>query len=239
MYRPGSAGYSALRQAVRLWVKHAKDAATWCGCSWAGGGVGFALAPGSLSVVSLVAGGAAGVTLAVWRWRRPSQWRSWLQGARAEYRTGRQLNRLKREGWGVLHDRRIPRSRANLDHVLVHPSGEFLVYVDTKAWHAKKAIVRVNQGRLMYGPWSQAQKVETVAWEASRLQELIGLPTYAVIAVDGGKVNGGTLIFNGVRVTESASLVETLDSFSSRLLPCRDVVDGVTRNIRRDFAVAR
>jgi hypothetical protein len=239
MYRPGSAGYSALRQALRLLQKRVTEVAVWGGGPWAGGGVCFAVVPGWPSVALLAASGIVGVALGRWRWRKPSQWRSWLQGARAEYRTGRQLNRLKREGWGVLHDRRIPRSRANLDHVLVHPSGEFLVYVDTKAWHAKKAIVRVNQGRLMYGPWSQAQKVETVAWEASRLQELIGLPTYAVIAVDGGKVNGGTLIFNDVRVTESASLVETLDSFSSRLLPCRDVVDGVTRNIRRDFAVAR
>lgn len=239
MYRPGSAGYSALRQALRLLQKRVTEVAAWCGGSWAGGGVCFVVAPGSLSVVLLAAGGAAGVALGVWHWRKPSQWRSWLQGARAEYRTGRQLNRLKREGWGVLHDRRIPRSRANLDHVLVHPSGEFLVYVDTKAWHAKKAIVRVNRGSLMYGPWSQSSKAETVAWEASRLQEVTGLPTYAVITVDGGKVNGGNLIFRGVRVVESGHLLQTLDSFSSRLLPCRDVVNDVTRNIRRDFAVAR
>ena len=239
MFIPGQAGYSALRQAGRLLCKRIVEVGTWCGGAWAGGGVAFLIAPGSLSVVSLAAGGAAGVTLAVWRWRRPSQWRSWLQGAKAEWRTGRQLNKLKRDGWGVLHDRRVPRSRANLDHVLVHPSGEFLVYVDTKAWHAKKAIIRVNRGSLMYGPWSQSSKAETVAWEASRLQEIIGLPTYAVITVDGGKVNGGNLIFRGVHVVESASLLQTLDSFSSRMLPCRDVVDTVTRNIRRDFAVAR
>jgi hypothetical protein len=186
-----------------------------------------------------VAGGAAGVTLAVWRWRRPSQWRSWLQGARAEYRTGRLLNKLKREGWGVLHDRRVPRSRANLDHVLAHFSGEFLVYVDTKAWHAKKASIRVDRGRLMYGPWSQATKVETVAWEASRLQEITGLRTYAVIAVDGGKVNGGSIIFNGVRVTEVGKLLETLDALQPHLVPRVDEVRTIIRSIKREFAVAR
>lgn len=239
MYRPGQAGYSALRQAVRLWFKHVQDAAIWCGGSWAGGGVGFIAAPGSLSVVSLVAGGAAGVTLAVWRWRRPSQWRSWLQGARAEYRTGRVLNRLKREGWGVLHDRRVPRSRANLDHVLAHPAGDLLFYIDTKAWHAKKAIIRIDRGRLMYGPWSQANKVETVAWEASRLADLTGMRVIPIIAVDGGKVNGGSLLFRGVHVVEVDQLLDLLDHVQPNLVPRVDEVREIMRSIRRDFAVAR
>lgn len=239
MYRPGSAGYSALRQAGRLLRKQVVDVATWGGGGVGAGGVGFMMAPGSLSVVSLVAGGAAGVTLAVWRWRRPSQWRRWLQGALAEYRTGKLLNRLRRQGWGVLHDRRVPRSRANLDHIVVHPSGDFLVYVDTKAWHAKKAIVRVTGGRLMYGPWSQATKIETVAWEASRLQELTGIRTIPLIAVDGGKVNGDSLIFNGVRVVSSDVLLDVLETIQPNLLPRRDEVGEVVRNIRRGFAVAR
>src|SRR5574341_308177 len=224
MFVPGPAGYSALRQAGRLLCKQVVDMSKWCASAWAAGGVGFLVAPGSLSVVSLAAGGVAGVALAVWRWRRPSRWRSWLQGALGEYRTGHVLNRLKREGWGVLHDRKIPRSRANLDHVLVHPSGQFLVYVDTKAWHAKGWQIRVTGGRLMYGPRSQANTVETVAWEASRLREVTGLRTLAVIAVDGGKVNGGSLVFNGVRVVEVASLLQMLDNLNPTHVPRRDEV---------------
>lgn len=239
MFIPGQAGYSALRQAGRLLRKQVVDTVTWGGGGMGAGGVAFLMAPGSLSVVSLVAGGAAGVALGVWRWRRPSQWRSWLQGAKAEQRTGRLLNRLKREGWGVLHDRRIPRSRANLDHVVAWPNGEELAYIDTKAWHAKKAIIRVDRGRLMYGPWSQATKVETVAWEASRLRELTGLPTTAIIVVDGGKVNGGSLIFNGVHVVQADQLLQLLDSINPTMVPRRDVVRRVTRNIERIFAVAR
>lgn len=239
MFIPGQAGYSALRQAGRLLRKQVIDVVTWGGGGVGAGGVAFFLAPGSLSVVSLAAGGAAGVALGVWRWRRPSQWRSWLQGARAEYRTGKMLNQLKREGWGVLHDRRIPRSRANLDHVLVHPSGDFLIYVDTKAWHAKKALIRVDRGRLMYGPWNQGAKAETVAWEASRLSEVTGLPSMSMIVVDGGKVNGGSIIFRDVHVVEAASLLQLLDSIEATMVPRRDVVSQVTSNIRRDFAVAR
>lgn len=239
MFIPGQAGYSALRQAGRLLCKQVVGAAKWCASAWAAGGAGFLLAPGSLSVVSLAAGGAAGVVLAVWQWRKPSRWRSWLQGAQAEYRTGRVLNRLRREGWGVLHDRSIPRSRANLDHVLVHPSGQCLIYVDTKAWHAKKAIIRVDRGRLMYGPWNQGPKAETVAWEASRLQDETGLPVTPLIAVDGGKVNGDALIFRGVYVVSVDVLLRTLDSLRPNLLPRRDEVREITRNIERGFVAAR
>ena len=239
MFIPGQAGYSALRQAGRLWSRHVTDAAKWCGYGWGSGGAGFLLAPGWLSVGSLAAGGAAGVALAVWRWRRPSPWRRWLQGARAEYRTGRLLNRLRREGWGVLHDRKIPRSRANLDHVMTHPSGDLLVYVDTKAMHAKNADIRMVGGRLMYGPWSLAQKVETVAWEARRLHEETGLPTLAVIAVDGGRVNGQSIVFNGVHVVESGSLLRFLDSVQPGRLPRRSDVNRVVNNLQRVFVAAR
>lgn len=186
-----------------------------------------------------MAGGATGVALAVWRWRKPSRWRAWLQGARAEYRTGRVLNRLKREGWGVLHDRSIPRSRANLDHVLVHPSGDFLVYVDTKAWHAKKAFIRIDRGRLMYGPWNQGPKAETVAWEASRLGEETGLPVIPLIAVDGGRVNGDVLIFNEVYVVWVNVLLRTLDTLHPGMLPRADKMREVTRSIQRGFVAAR
>lgn len=239
MYRPGSAGYSALRQALRLLQKRVIEVAAWCGGSWAGGGVCFAVVPGWPSVGLLAASGIAGVVLGRWQWQKPSQWRSWLQGALAEHRTGKLLNKLKREGWGVLHDRRVPRSRANLDHVLVHPSGEFLVYVDTKAWHVKKAVIRVTGGRLMYGPWSQATRVETVAWEASRLQDFTGLRTIPLIAVDRGKVNGDSLIFRGVRVVSTRVLVDVLTTMHPNMLPRRDEVGAVVNSIRRDFAVAR
>lgn len=239
MFIPGQAGYSALRQAGRLLFKHARQVTIW-GAGATGGGVAvIAIPAGSLSVVSLVAGGVAGVAVGVWRSRQPSRWRSWLQGAKAEYRTGKLLNSLRREGWGVLHDRRVPKSRANLDHVLVHPSGNFLVYVDTKAWHAEKAIIRVDRNRLMYGPWNQGPKAETVAWEASRLSEGTGLRVVPLIAVDGGRVNGDALIFNDVYVVSSDVLLRTLDSIQPSMVPRLDEVREITRNIERGFAVAR
>ena len=39
---------------------------------------------------------------------------------------------LRAEGFAVLHDRRIPGTRANIDHIVVSPAGVFVV--DTKNW---------------------------------------------------------------------------------------------------------
>lgn len=239
MFVPGQAGYSALRKAVRLWLKHARQVTLWAAGTGAGGVAVLAVPAGRLSVVSLAAGGVTGAVVAVWRYRQPSRWRSWLQGALAERRTGRLLNSLRREGWGVLHDRSIPRSRANLDHALVHPSGSFLVYVDTKAWHADKAIIRIDRNRLMYGPWNQGPKAETVAWEASRLSEETGMRVVPMIVVDGGRVNGDVLIFNDVYVVGASVLLRTLDALQPNVLPRVDEVREITRNIERGFAAAR
>jgi hypothetical protein len=49
--------------------------------------------------------------------------------ARAERRSGKTLDRLTRVGVRTLHDRRLPRSAGQLDHVVVAGSGIYLVNV--------------------------------------------------------------------------------------------------------------
>lgn len=51
----------------------------------------------------------------------------WAQGARGERALGRLLDPLREEGMAVLHDRRIPGSRANIDHLVVAPAGVFVI----------------------------------------------------------------------------------------------------------------
>jgi hypothetical protein len=62
----------------------------------------------------------------------PRSSKAWSKGAHGEALLGAKLERGV-EGVGfVLHDRRVPRSRANLDHVVVVPSGIWVV--DAKAY---------------------------------------------------------------------------------------------------------
>lgn len=242
--RKGSAGYSAFRQARRLRRAHTLAASKWAGWATLAGASAGTLALGGPSVGSLAAGGAAGVAVAVWRLRRPGEWRRWVQGAKAEQRTGRILRPLARKGWVILHDLSIPKSNANLDHVAVHPSGRFAVYIDTKAWHARGARIYFDGRRLMYGRWNQNGKRETVEWEASRLQEETATFVVPVIAVDGGKVagpNGARVInINGTHVVQSVDLAGLLDRMTESLTdvsPAR--VNQVKSAIERKFPAAQ
>ncbi|WP_344948251.1 nuclease-related domain-containing protein [Sphaerisporangium flaviroseum] len=69
----------------------------------------------------------------VQRWRRHEAVRSWRKGAAGERRTARALRRLERAGHLVLHDRALPRGKANVDHLVIGPAGVFVV--DTKNWN--------------------------------------------------------------------------------------------------------
>lgn len=244
MRRKGQAGYSAYRRARQLKKAHLKSALRWGGWSSLAVAVAATTALGGLSVGSLAAGGAVGVAVAVWRHRRPSPARRWLQGAKAEQRTGKHLSGMEQLGWEVLHDRAIPKSKANLDHVVVHPSGRFLVYIDTKAWHAKGAKIKWDGRRLMYGPWNKTDKMQTVEWEAGRLREEIGLPVVAIIACDRGNVMGssgtpGMIQVGDMYVVSSDTLRNAL-TFMDQLNghdPAR--VSQVRRQVERKFPAAQ
>jgi nuclease-like protein len=57
----------------------------------------------------------------------PRSTSAWAYGAQGERALGGMLDRLRDEGMAVLHDRRIPSTRANIDHVVVGPAGAFAV----------------------------------------------------------------------------------------------------------------
>lgn len=52
--------------------------------------------------------------------------RAWHAGAAGERRTARLLRRLP-PGWHVWHDLAVPRSRANIDHLVAGPGGLYLI----------------------------------------------------------------------------------------------------------------
>jgi hypothetical protein len=57
----------------------------------------------------------------------PHSTSAWAYGANGERALGRVLDPLRDEGMAVLHDRRIPGSRANIDHLVISPVGVFVV----------------------------------------------------------------------------------------------------------------
>lgn len=57
----------------------------------------------------------------------PQAVRAWTKGARGEEALGAKLTKLANERLVVLHDRKIPGSRANIDHIAITPSGVFVI----------------------------------------------------------------------------------------------------------------
>lgn len=57
----------------------------------------------------------------------PQSTQAWLRGAVGEEKLGHRLDALAERGAKVLHDRRIPGSRANIDHVVIGPAGVFVI----------------------------------------------------------------------------------------------------------------
>jgi hypothetical protein len=119
----------------------------------------------------------------------------WDLGAAAEEATAGMLQALHRQGWHMLHDRALPGSRANLDHVLVSPCGTALVVLDTKRWHAQRSTCLVR-GRVHCGTEDRHGQVEAVARYAVRVAQEVGLDARSVwplLVVHGSPVTGGRL----------------------------------------------
>ena len=213
--RHGGAGASARRiadaeRAAERSDQHRKAKALLPLSAGGAAVIGWAVAEASTWEAG-AATAAAALAYGAWRvYRRGAN--SWATGAAGEERTARMLAPLARRGYLVLHDRAVPGSRANLDHLVAGPAG--VVYVDTKAWRSKHARVTVTGGVLRYGRYDKTREVQTARWEAERAAAALGVPVRPVIAVHGARVPAprGRLELHGVTVIEARRLRSLIES---------------------------
>jgi hypothetical protein len=80
----------------------------------------------------------------------PQSTKAWAKGSRGEQALGRHLDQLD-DGTSliVLHDRRLPRTRANIDHIAIAPSGVYVI--DAKNYTGK--VQRVDKGGWFSSDW--------------------------------------------------------------------------------------
>ncbi|MGK2877664.1 MAG: nuclease-related domain-containing protein [Solirubrobacterales bacterium] len=89
--------------------------------------------------------GRAGKAIAWWQ-DDPQSTRAWSKGAKGEREAGLYLEKkLRPTNCEILHDRLIPGSRANIDHVVIGPAG--VTILDTKNYKGKVRSTRVGFGR--------------------------------------------------------------------------------------------
>jgi hypothetical protein len=197
----GSPGRSALAAYRR---RRAEELAAWTRTlAWraplvvAAGAVAQVLA----GQVGLPWAGLVGLALAAlvaWRLRfRPSeQARTWQRGAHGERRTARLLDRLTREGFVVFHDLAVPGSPANVDHLVIGPTGLFVI--DSKQWTG--SVHRSSDGLVWHNYYPLDRTLETVGWEAQAVSRVLGSRAAALLCVHGAHVHGGGLHAQGVAI---------------------------------------
>jgi hypothetical protein len=74
----------------------------------------------------------------------PQSTQAWATGAKGEEELAAGLNRLAGKGVYSLHDRRIPRTKANIDHIAVSPRGVFVI--DATRYRNQRPSLRVEGG---------------------------------------------------------------------------------------------
>jgi hypothetical protein len=161
---------------------------------------------------------AAGALLG-WRLRfRPSeQARTWQRGAAGERRTARLLDRLTRDGFVVFHDLAVPDSPANVDHLVIGPSGVFVI--DTKQWTG--SVHQGVDGLVWHNYTSLDRTLATVRWEAAAISRILGTRVTPLLCVHGAHVQGGGLHAQGVAIVPAALLRSALGQ--DRVLSDADV----------------
>jgi Nuclease-related domain len=142
--------------------------------------------------------GLAAAAIVGWRLRfRPSeQVTAWRRGAQGERRTARLLDRLVRDGYVVFHDLAVLDSPANVDHLVIGPSGVFVI--DSKQWTG--SVRQGADGLVWHNHHRLDRTLETVRWEAETIGRLLGTHTTPLVCVHGAHVHGGGLHAQGVAI---------------------------------------
>lgn len=85
----------------------------------------------------------------------PQSTRSWATGARGEVVLGRRLDKLVDRGLHVLHDRVIPGTKANIDHIVIGHRGVFVIdakrYKGAPRLQVEGGLFRPRTSKLMVG----------------------------------------------------------------------------------------
>ena len=203
-----------------------------------GSGTGYAATSAGLGPAGITATAAlcAAVLYSVGRIPSTAS-RNWAKGAAGERRTARILAPLTRFGrYAVLHDRAIPRSRANLDHIVLGPFG--ILYVDTKTWTSTRSALSVRHGELYYGRYSQTRALSTVQWESDQVARALGHPARTVVAVHGAAVPGGCLTIGAVTVIPASRLRSYIRSLPAHPAWDRAAVARLRRDAERQLPPA-
>jgi hypothetical protein len=150
----------------------------------------------------------------------PQSTKAWDTGALGEERLGNRLNELASDSLRVLHDRRIPGTKANIDHIAVSSTGVYVI--DAKKYKGRPqlriegGILRPRVEKLLVGTRDCTKLVDGVLKQVDIVRGLVGddIPIHGVlcfIEADWPLI-GGSFTTRGVEVLWPKRLYPKLKS---------------------------
>jgi hypothetical protein len=148
----------------------------------------------------------------------PQSTRAWAVGARGEEKLAKAL-----DGFSMLHDRRVPGTKGNIDHIVIAPAGVFVV--DAKNYEGRIEIrnhgwfLRPDE-RLHVGRRDCSALADKMGWQVAAIEKVLqaaGAEPFPPITpvlcfVDGDwPLIAPPDVFRGVRLESTRSLRKRLD----------------------------
>lgn len=140
--------------------------------------------------------------------QEPQSTENWATGAVGEERIGGRLNGMASDTMRVLHDRSVPRTRANIDHIAVTGTGIYVIdpkrYKGRPSLRVDGGIIRPRSEKLMVGTRDRTSLVHGVLRQVTLVKEIVGdhAPVMGVLCFveSDWPLLGGTFSVDGVDV---------------------------------------
>jgi hypothetical protein len=151
--------------------------------------------------------------------RLPVEARYWDKGARGERKTASYLEPLLKRGFVILHDRELPGSKANIDHIAIGPTGIFVI--ETKYISGS---IEVLNDRLYVSDHDRDAYVAQVYREAIGAQVALGdllnvmrITVTPVLCIHGARTPLFDRAVGGVRLVSGRDLRKLANAESTLL----------------------
>ena len=138
----------------------------------------------------------------------PQSTKAWDTGAIGEERLGEKLNELASDTLRVLHDRRIPGTRANIDHIAITPTGVYVIdpkrYAGRPMLKVEGGLLRPRTEKLLVGGRDRTKLVDGVLKQVDLVRTIVGddVPVTGILCfIDADwPLIGGAFATRGVEV---------------------------------------
>lgn len=162
--------------------------------------------------------------------------KAWQTGAIGEEQLGRSLDRLVEDGVVTLHDRGVPGTRANIDHLAITPAGVWVIdakkYQGRPTLEVEGGLLRPRVEKLTVAGRDRTRLVDGVLHQVEVVRGVVPeVPVHGVLCfIDADwPLVGGSFVAGGVRVLWPKRLYKRLRESTGDV----DVEDVTMRLVER------